>query len=103
MGRDLRKKEKEVEEEMRGIIMKEKEDGVLKRREKIVEDLRVIVKGEGVVDKVNEMRVLEKEGIKEKRKLKMVVVMKEKVEKVEKVMRYWNENEISVVKRGEGN
>lgn len=73
---------------MRGIIMKEKEDGVLKRREKIVEDLRVIVKGEGVVDKVNEMRVLEKEGIKEKRKLKMVVVMKEKVEKVEKVMRY---------------
>lgn len=88
---------------MRGIIMKEKEDGVLKRREKIVEDLRVIVKGEGVVDKVNEMRVLEKEGIKEKRKLKMVVVMKEKVEKVEKVMRYWNENEISVVKRGEGN
>lgn len=88
MGRDLRKKEKEVEEEMRGIIMKEKEDGVLKRREKIVEDLRVIVKGEGVVDKVNEMRVLEKEGIKEKRKLKMVVVMKEKVEKVEKVMRY---------------
>ena len=75
---------------------------VLERRADIVEALRRIVPGEGVIVSEAERRVYESDGLTAYRQLPLVVVLPSTVEQVAAVLRYCKEIGIKVVPRGAG-
>jgi glycolate oxidase len=75
---------------------------VLQRRTEIVEALRRIVPGEGVIAAEAERRVYESDGLTAYRQLPLVVVLPSRVEEVAAVLRYCKEIGIKVVPRGAG-
>jgi glycolate oxidase len=76
--------------------------GVLVRRETIIEELRRIVPGEGVIVSDAERRAYESDGFTAYRQPPMVVVLPSRVEQVAAVLRYCKQNGIKVVPRGAG-
>src|SRR5262245_31961718 len=78
------------------------DDAVLRRRVEIVEALRRIVPGEGVIVSEAERRAYESDGLTAYRQLPMVVVLPSRVDQVAGVLRYCQENGIKVVPRGAG-
>ena len=76
--------------------------GVLARRAEIVEALRRIVPGEGVIDHEKELRAFESDGLTAYRQPPMVAVLPETRAQVVEVMRYCAANKIKVVPRGAG-
>lgn len=78
------------------------DQAVLDRRAAIVEALRVIVPGEGVIDSAAEMLPYESDGLTAYRQPPMVVVLPDTTEQVSQVLRYCHENNIKVVPRGAG-
>ena len=76
--------------------------GVLVRREAIIEGLRRIVPGEGVIVSDAERRAYESDGLTAYRQPPMVVVLPSRVEQVAAVLRYCKENGVKVVPRGAG-
>jgi glycolate oxidase len=75
---------------------------VLQRRAEIVEALRRIVPGEGVIASEPERRVYESDGLTAYRQLPLVVVLPSRVEEVAAVLCYCKEIGIKVVPRGAG-
>src|ERR1700722_6780138 len=75
---------------------------VLERRADIVEALRVIVPGEGVIVSEAERRVYESDGLTAYRQLPLVVVLPSTVEQVGAVLRYCKQSGVKVVPRGAG-
>jgi glycolate oxidase len=75
---------------------------VMDRRDQIVDDLKGIVPGEGVVDATNEMRAFETDGLTAYRQLPLVVVLPETVQQVSRVLKYCQKHGIRVVPRGSG-
>src|SRR5271167_2184302 len=75
---------------------------VLQRRAEIVEALRHIVPGEGVIASEAERRAYESDGLTAYRQLPMVVVLPSRVEEVAAVLRYCKEIGVKVVPRGAG-
>src|SRR5437868_6307349 len=75
---------------------------VIERRADIVEALRRIVPGEGVIVSEAERRVYESDGLTAYRQLPLVVVLPSTVEQVAAVLRYCKEIGIKVVPRGAG-
>jgi glycolate dehydrogenase FAD-linked subunit len=75
---------------------------VLARRAEIIEDLRRIVPGEGVILEEDERRAYESDGLTAYRQVPMVVVLPSTVEQVAQVLRYCKRNEVKVVPRGAG-
>src|SRR5438105_15940601 len=75
---------------------------VIERRADIVEALRRIVPGEGVIVSEAERRVYESDGLTVYRQLPLVVVLRSTVEQVAAVLRYCKEIGIKVVPRGAG-
>src|SRR5271168_1179950 len=75
---------------------------VLQRRAEIVEALRRIVPGEGVIVSEPERRAFESDGLTAYRQLPLVVVLPSRVEQVAAVLRYCQESGIKVVPRGAG-
>src|SRR5271170_1639315 len=75
---------------------------VLQRRAEIVEALRRIVPGEGVIVSEPERRAYESDGLTAYRQLPMVVVLPSRVEEVAAVLRYCKGLGIKVVPRGAG-
>src|SRR5271166_5526704 len=75
---------------------------VLLRRAEIVQALRHIVPGEGVIVSEAERRAYESDGLTAYRQLPMVVVLPSRVEEVAAVLRYCKETGIKVVPRGAG-
>ena len=75
---------------------------VLQRRVEIVEALRQIVPGEGVVASEAERRAYESDGLTAYRQLPMVVVLPSRIEEVAAVMRYCREMGVKIVPRGAG-
>ena len=75
---------------------------VLQRRVEIVEALRQIVPGEGVIVSEPERRVYESDGLTAYRQLPLVVVLPSRVEEVAAVLRYCKEIGVKVVPRGAG-
>ena len=73
------------------------DDAVLQRRAEIVEGLREIVPGEGVIASEAERRVYESDGLTAYRQLPMVVVLPSRVEQVAAVLRYCKEAGVKVV------
>ena len=83
------------------IAMPEPDRAVLGRRAEIVEALRRLVPGEGVIDKQNELRAFECDGLTAYRQPPMVAVLPETTAQVVDVMRYCAATKIKVVPRGE--
>jgi glycolate oxidase len=75
---------------------------VMARRSEIVEALRRIVPGEGVIVSEPERRVYESDGLTAYRQLPLVVVLPSTVEQVAAVLRYCKSVAIKVVPRGAG-
>jgi len=84
------------------IKMPEPKKAVLARRAEIVQALRRIVPGEGVINSENELRAYECDGLTAYRQLPMVVVLPETTMQVAEVLRYCSANKINVVPRGAG-
>src|ERR1700743_2674198 len=84
------------------IMMPELDQAVLDRRGAIVEALRAIVPGEGVIDKPAEMLPYESDGLMAYRQPPMVVVLPETTQQVSRVLKYCFEQGIKVVPRGSG-
>ena len=75
---------------------------VLQRRVEIIEALRQIVPGEGVIVSEPERRAYESDGLTAYRQLPLVVVLPSRVEEVAAVLRYCKEIGVKVVPRGAG-
>jgi glycolate oxidase len=84
------------------LMMPAADQDVLSRREQIVEGLRRIVPGEGVIVTENERRAYESDGLTAYRTLPMVVVLPSTTEQVSQVMRFCKDNKVKVVPRGAG-
>ena len=78
------------------------DDAVLRRRAEIVEALRQIVPGEGVIVSEAERRAYETDGLTAYHQLPMVVVLPSRVDQVAAVLRYCQKNGVKVVPRGAG-
>ncbi len=76
--------------------------GVLMRRGEIIEALRSIVPGEGVIVSDAERRVYESDGLTAYRQPPMVVVLPSRVEQVAAVLRFCKKSGVKVVPRGAG-
>jgi glycolate oxidase len=75
---------------------------VLQRRAEIIEVLRQVVPGEGVIVSEPERRAYESDGLTAYRQLPFVVVLPSRVEEVAAVLRYCKEIGVKVVPRGAG-
>jgi glycolate oxidase len=84
------------------VQMPEPDRAVLARRNEIVEALRRIVPGEGVIAHEREMRPYESDGLTAYHQLPMVVVLPDTTEQVVQVLRYCHSEGIKVVPRGAG-
>lgn len=82
--------------------MPEPDQEVLARRSEIVDALRAIVPGEGVIAEAREMRPYESDGLTAYRTVPMIVVLPETVAQVAAVLRYCHEHGVKVVPRGSG-
>ncbi len=82
--------------------MPEPDAGVLARRAEIVAALQEIVPGEGVIDREEELRPYETDGLTAYRQLPLVVVLPETTEQVSQVLAYCHAEGIKVVPRGAG-
>src|SRR5579864_6865862 len=84
------------------VLMPAHDDGVLKRRRRIVKALRAILADEAVIATEREMKPYESDGLTAYRQLPLVVVLPQTTEEVARVLRYCHENGIKVVPRGAG-
>jgi glycolate oxidase len=84
------------------ISMPASDQAVLQRRTEIVEALRGIVPGEGVITSDLGMRPFESDGLTAYRQLPMVVVLPETTAQVSAVLGYCHRQGIKVVPRGAG-
>ena len=75
---------------------------VLARRDEIIAALRRIVPGEGVIERPDELRPYESDGLTAYRQPPMVVVLPETVEQVAAVLSYCHKHGVKVVPRGAG-
>src|SRR6201997_961137 len=75
---------------------------LIERRADIIEALRRIVPGEGVIVSEAERRVYESDGLTAYRQLPLVVVLPSTVEQVAAVLRYCKETGLKVAPRGAG-
>src|SRR5215467_12836016 len=75
---------------------------LIERRAGIVEELRRIVPGEGVIASEAERRVYESDGLTAYRQLPLVVVLPSTVDQVARVLRFCNQMGVKVVPRGAG-
>jgi glycolate oxidase len=87
---------------MSGPVMPPLSQETLRKRAEIVDDMRIIVPGEGVVDAPNAMRAFESDGLTAYRQLPLVVVLPETTAQVARVLKYCSDRNIKVVPRGSG-
>lgn len=82
--------------------MPEPDAKVLERRAEIVDAMRAIVPGEGVIAAEEELRTFECDGLMAYSQLPMIVVLPETTAQVSAVLRYCHENGVKIVPRGAG-
>ncbi|MEQ8967459.1 MAG: FAD-linked oxidase C-terminal domain-containing protein [Azospirillaceae bacterium] len=82
--------------------MPDPDQAVIDRRDRIAEDLRAIVPGEGVIVDDDERRAYESDGLTAYRQSPLVVVLPETTEQVSRVLEYCHDHGIKVVPRGSG-
>jgi glycolate oxidase len=84
------------------MLMPKPDSSIIARRAEIIERLRQIVPGEGVIAEQDEMRVYESDGLSAYRQMPMIVVLPEKTEQVAEILAYCHGEGIKVVPRGAG-
>jgi glycolate dehydrogenase FAD-linked subunit len=84
------------------LAMPKPDAGLLARRQAIVQALRAIVPGEGVIAGEREMRPYETDGLTAYRQLPMVVVLPDSTDQVRRVLKFCHQEGIKVVPRGAG-
>ena len=82
--------------------MPEPDREVLARRAEIIQALRAIVPGEGVIAYEREMKPYESDGLTAYRQVPMIVVLPDTTEQVAEILRFCHENGVKVVPRGAG-
>ncbi|MGB0682086.1 MAG: FAD-linked oxidase C-terminal domain-containing protein [Magnetovibrionaceae bacterium] len=78
------------------------DEKVMARKADIVDALRAIVPGEGVIVDEDELRPYETDGLSAYRQLPLIVVLPDTVEQISAICRYCYEQGIKVVPRGSG-
>src|SRR5881409_1910054 len=84
------------------MLMPTPDTAIIQRRPEIIEYLRRIVPGEGVIVSEPERRAYESDGLMAYRQSPLVVVLPSTVEQVAAVLRYCKQHGIKVVPRGAG-
>ena len=84
------------------MLMPKPDSSIIARRAEIIERLRQIVPGEGVIAEQDEMRVYESDGLSAYRQMPMIVVLPENTEQVAEILAYCHGEGIKVVPRGAG-
>ena len=84
------------------LRMPEPDQATLSRRAEIVEALRAIVPGEGVIADEESLRPYESDGLTAYRQPPMVVVLPETTEQVSRILAWCHANTVKVVPRGAG-
>jgi glycolate dehydrogenase FAD-linked subunit len=84
------------------LTMPKPDEGLLARRQAIVQALRAIVAGEGVIASEREMRPYETDGLTAYRQIPMVVVLPDSTDEVRRVLKFCHQEGIKVVPRGAG-
>ncbi|MDF1587268.1 FAD-linked oxidase C-terminal domain-containing protein [Marinimicrococcus flavescens] len=84
------------------MLMPEPDRDSLAKRERIVEALRAIVPGEGVIASQDELRAYECDGLSAYRAVPMAVVLPSTTGQVAEILKLCNEERIKVVPRGAG-
>ena len=82
--------------------MPELDQSVIARRREIVDALRKIVPGEGVIVDEDELRAFESDGLTAYRALPLIVVLPTDTDQVSRILRYCHDHRIKVVPRGAG-
>src|SRR4051794_9624982 len=84
------------------MLMPPPDAGVLARRDEIVEGLRAIVPGEGVIAEEGGRRAYESDGLTAYRQVPFAVVLPSTTEQVAQVLRFCRDHRVKVVPRGAG-
>ena len=82
--------------------MPEPDSGVIARRAEILQALRSIVPGEGVIAEQEGLRAYECDGLTAYRQLPLIVVLPETTEQVAQVLHYCKTHNVKIVPRGAG-
>ena len=82
--------------------MPEPKQESLAKRDRVIEALRAIVPGEGVIASKDELRAYECDGLSAYRALPMAVVLPSTTEQVSAILRFCDDEGIHVVPRGAG-
>src|SRR4029079_14029963 len=87
---------------MSRLKMPAPDQATLDRRSALVDALRRIVPGEGVIDTPAQLRAFETDGLTAYRQVPMVAVLPDTVDQVLRILAYCHDNDIRVVPRGGG-
>lgn len=82
--------------------MPEPDSGVIARRAEILQELRRIVPGDGIIAEQEGLRAYECDGLTAYRQLPLIVVLPETIEQISRVLRYCKTHGVKVVPRGAG-
>ena len=87
---------------MTSLQMPKVQKSIISNRDKIVFEMKKILKKENVLSHEDEIRPYETDALTAYRQKPLLVVLPETIEEVSKVLKYCNENKIKVVPRGAG-
>ncbi|MBT5455342.1 MAG: FAD-binding protein, partial [Rhodospirillaceae bacterium] len=82
--------------------MPEPDSGVIARRADILQELRRIVPGDGVIAEQEGLRAYECDGLTAYRQLPLIVVLPETTEQISRILRYCKTHNVKIVPRGAG-
>jgi glycolate oxidase len=82
--------------------MPEPDKAVIARRSEIVQAMRAIVPGEGVIADESMLKAFECDGLMAYRQLPLIVVLPETTDQVSQILRYCRDNNVKIVPRGAG-
>ncbi|MFQ5765603.1 MAG: FAD-linked oxidase C-terminal domain-containing protein [Rhodospirillales bacterium] len=82
--------------------MPEPDAAVIERRAEIIDAMKTIVPGEGVIADAEELRAYDCDGLMAYKGLPLIVVLPETTEQVSAILRYCHENAVKIVPRGAG-
>jgi len=84
------------------MLMPEPDAAVIARRSEIIEELRRIVPGDGVIAEREALRAYECDGLTAYRQLPLIVVLPVTTEQISQLLRYCKSQQVKIVPRGAG-
>ena len=87
---------------MTGLQMPKVQKSIISNRDKIISNIRKIIRKENVLSHEDEIRPYETDALTAYRQMPLLVALPETVEEVSEILKYCNANKIKVVPRGAG-